>query len=534
MATDWPIPAGATGSARLIRVFAGAAEESAEDCPLLCAVKARPALRLPRRVSSARDLEGFALGPVMAELDRIEFGEAREKSSRPVHVGHRRFVEEAVANYLSAASSSPVTPALVPDPKLWVRQVRSDDLYELRAWGRGYASLDASVRELRLLTFGAAGRRVRDLAQVAMAAYVVAFGGRADRPRYGQAHDVQAFPQPRRVRVVEFGCLGGEPEVLFDGTPEDARVQYEQYAAPALRRSVEATERRPGASCKDCSLTGECGALTKSPGILGVDEPNRARRTVSVTDLRLHSLCPAKAHFRQLRLPSDKSIENSGAVVRGRAVHAWIEQLHERTPRVQCTTGDVPPDPSDWIGGRWSVSGREAERGAAMIAMHAAVCPLRYSDPDSVRSERQLTVYDPRANAVVIATPDLLYQDRGGWVWREVKTTTYRSPRVGADLMETYPQVALAVLILAEGLLGDEPRRSRVELEILRPGGSDLELIQPTRPDVIGRARAIVRQYAGPWHADTTAQARPGDHCDRCEYSRWCPERQLPRAEQEQ
>ena len=97
----------------------------------------------------------------------------------------------------------------------------------------------------------------------------------------------------------------------------------------------------------------------------------------------------------------------------------------------------------------------------------------------------------------MIAEPDLLYCDGGGWVWRETKTTRYIADRSGKDILEAYPQAALALVLLAEGALGGDPARSRVELEILRPTGPDLELISPGDPGRVAKAREVIASLAG-------------------------------------
>ncbi|MFC4329216.1 PD-(D/E)XK nuclease family protein [Streptomyces andamanensis] len=539
--TDWPLPEGLTGDPRLIRVFAGGAKEGAEDCPTLRAVKARPRLRAAHRTPyKPDDLETFALAPVMRRLDLLEFGRIRDDPARvrPSHPGLERFAEHAAAQYLAAAESLDPEGRLLPDHKYWVRQTRTPadsgggrTVYELRAWGRCYADRERTVCELRLLRFGSVRRggrprAGRDPAETAMAAYVAAYGGRAAEPaRWGDEHEVQDVTAPRRIRVVEIGCLDGSVgEPLFDGTPEEAEAAYRRLAAPRLRATVDAVHRRPGPGCAACRLTASCPDLPRAPGVLGVADVSRPRRTLSVTDLRRYAKCPAQEHLRRLHLPYDEGLEHDRHVTRGHAVHAWLQRLHERTPRRPCTPADAPADPTDWEADGWHLTGADAELGARLIGRHAAVCPLRHADPEApVIAERLLAFQDPEADVVLVAKPDLVYRSGGAVVWREIKSTRYRAPRGDEDVLERYPQAALALVLLAQGVFGGDVRRSRVEVEVLRPTGSDLELVSPRQADRVATARRVIHGLAAPWHRDAISAPRPGQHCARCEVARWCP-----------
>ncbi|MEU6816103.1 PD-(D/E)XK nuclease family protein [Streptomyces sp. NPDC046860] len=539
--TEWPLPAGTTGDPGLIRVFTGGTKEGDEDCPTLRAVKARPRLRPTHRTPyKPADYESFALAAVMRRLDTVEFGHPRDDPARvrPSHPGLERYAEHAAAQYLDAVKSLDPRAELLPDPQYWVKQSRTaargqgtPTVYEMKVWGRCYASRDRAVCELRLLRFGSVqpGRRgpaERDPAEVAMAAYIAAHGGRAPEPtRWSDAHDVHSAVTPKRVRVVEIGCLDGSVRPpLFDGTPQEAEAAYHKLAAPRLRATVDAVDRRPGPGCATCKLAASCPDLVRTPGILQIADGARPRRTLSVTDLRRYANCPAQEHLRRIHLPYDKDIEHDHHVVRGHAVHAWLQHLHARTPQRPCTPDDTPADRSDWAVGDWHLTGDDAELGARLIARHAAVCPLRHADPDAALvAERLLTFHDTQADVVLVAKPDLLYRSGGSVVWREVKSTKYRTPRGDKDILELYPQAALALVLLADGALGGDVRRSRVEVEILRPTGPDLELVSPRQADRVATARQVLHDLAAPWHADRTSAPNPGTHCARCEVSRWCP-----------
>lgn len=263
-----------------------------------------------------------------------------------------------------------------------------------------------------------------------------------------------------------------------------------------------------------------CTALPRVTGLLGITASPSALRTVSVTDLRYHKVCPAQAHLSSLSLPR----LGYGADARlGQAVHGWLETLHGRDHAGACTAADMPPVGLSWQGGPWRVEGDDAMTGAQMLAHHFDICPLQGDEPVSqVRPEPRLAFHDPGAHAVVIAKPDLLYADHGAWVWREVKTTRKRDwPR--GDLLEAIPQLALAVVLLAGGALGGVPEGSRVELEVLRPRGAEITLVDPADPQVVAKARELLGRMARPWREDELFEAQPGRECQRCLVSQWCP-----------
>ncbi|MHC0429186.1 PD-(D/E)XK nuclease family protein [Streptomyces sp. O3] len=138
-----------------------------------------------------------------------------------------------------------------------------------------------------------------------------------------------------------------------------------------------------------------------------------------------------------------------------------------------------------------------------------------------MRTEPRVVRHDTAADVVVIAEPDLLYRDADSWVWRETKTsaTDRRSLR---PLLELYPQLALAVVLIARGDLGGAPSCARVELEVLRPGGADLEIIDPFAPANRTAAEGVLRAMVADWHGDDHYPAVPGRSCERCEVARWC------------
>lgn len=536
MTDHWRVPPGMKGNPRLVRIGTGMVGDDDLTCPSCVSAKARPAIQPKVRPAKKKaPLETFALGPVMTALDRIEFRDLSVRAAldhareigKPLHPGLLVFTQHAVRMYLEREPAGDLDP--VADT--WVAQNTTSRSWELYAWGRRYQSSDQRIREFRFLRFGKAGVRDRSATQVAMAAFSTAFGAPAAWPApqdWSQPFEVRSVPtRVERVRVVEIGLLDGSRHVHFDGTSDEVEAYFAEHGRAQVPRIAEGTAQRPGASCASCKQLTACETLPRLPGLLGLTTQQAPIRTVSISDLRYYRLCPAQAHLRGLNLP--RASEYSPEAELGHAVHGWLEALHGGTGEpMPCTVSDMPTGDT-WSGGGWRVSGEMAALGRRMLARHPDVCPFQEpSSISTVRLEPRLTFHDTAAQTVVIAKPDMVYLDGGAWVWREVKTTQ-KSRWFHSDPLDEFPQLALAVILLAECALGGDPEGSRVELEALRPGGSDLSLIDPTDAERVDKARDVVRRLAMPWRDDEAFEARPGKNCRWCPVSQWCPS--FPRAE---
>lgn len=536
---EWPVPEHLTGYPDYLRVFAGATKEAERECPLHRAIKARPNLQVADAPRFKQPFELFALKPVMDALDRREFpGDPPPTWAKPVHPGLAQWARRAVAGYLEAARELDPHGTLLPVACEWVYQHRQpaagdrDKVTDMCAWGRRYESADGRLRELRLLRFGKIEpddkkdpQEAREEGQVELAAYVVAFG----RPAYQRGFRLPYlfYDRPQhveRVRIVEIGCMGGPPNVLFDDTVDATVEPYRKLAAPRLRATIDATERIACASCAKCPLAPTCPKLPRTPGVLGVSDIKVTRRSVSMTGLRSHHRCAAQQHLRELHLPHDWITEYGADEHRGQAVHAYIAKLHARGTGKPCTAQDAPSEP-EWQIDEWQVTGEQARLANQLIARHAAVCPLHYADTATVRPEEMIAAYDTDCETIVLSTPDVLYTDDGSPVWRETKTTKSLASSPSADVLDLYPQAALALLLIAGGALGPEISQSRVEVEILRSTGSDLEIISPHEPERLAKAREVIASYARPWHADSLLATAPGKECRRCSVATWCVDR---------
>lgn len=485
-------------------------------CPACDLMKARsmsPPLPNEWRWERLYDFPG---GIVMDALDEIEFGTRRR--ARRVHEGVRAWISHAVAAYVEACPMEPSadgSPLQAVSPWLYRYHFPQDAAgpvrkLELKAWARYYASADGEVRELRLIV-NRLGRRTRSDRERAVAAMIAAEG--------------EPSPRPRSVRVREVGLLEAKSRVVYEGDHDEAVALYRKFGAPAVSQSLRTDEYRVGSACIKCHFTGACPVLPHADGLTGMSNRLRPRRSWSVTNGRSYVLCPARDHFHRLNLPTEDGLQYSADAERGRAIHDFLARRH--TAGLSCPSHV----PEGWVPEGYDLSEDDRMLGVQLLRHHAEVCPLGHATAADMRIEQEWFFEDRHANVLVVAKPDLLYRDGGGWVWREVKSHRTSWSRQGS-LLADVPQLALAVLILHRGDLGGTRRLSRAELETLRPGGADLEIVDPHDPATIAEARRVVHEMIAPWHADDVFAAAPGPHCGRCDVARWCPSRLEPQGDE--
>ncbi|MBW4720342.1 PD-(D/E)XK nuclease family protein [Saccharothrix obliqua] len=470
------------------------------------ALKARHGL-VPTAPRARREpLNDFPLGPFMDALDLIEFRGVPEddavkaalapSNGRRSHDGVGEWTRHVVRGYLGTAPRGdwlPIRDRWALDTTLERPDTRGVRKYRIDAWGRRYRSTDGSTHELRLIGFSSGRRGPGELAVAGLVA-------------------ASTTPAPQRVRLSEFAGADGTSTLLYDKATDEVHEFYREHGRAALRAAVDGTDYRPGSPCVSCRFRVGCPALKQAPGALGPVERGAARRTWSVTNARKYTACAARDHLIRQRLPVEWSIERSAWAERGRAVHAYLQQRHrEGSP---CTP-DVPDTWPDRV-----LPEKELALGTRMLRNHAELCPLPHH-PDEVRVEPKLVLDDTTADVVVLVTPDLLYRDGGSLVWRELKTTT-ADPATRFRTLAGIPQLALAIVLLGRGALGDTGPHPRAELEILHPDGNDLRFYDVSDPAVRAEAAEVVSALATPWHRDVTFTASPGSACRTCEVRRWC------------
>ncbi|QIZ37046.1 PD-(D/E)XK nuclease family protein [Saccharopolyspora sp. ASAGF58] len=519
----------------LVRIGASAGRAVDATCPSSLAWKARPRSRSARRFPDEH-WDGFVLRPVMDAVDRVEFdgvtaeqaiAEIRSQGGRR-HPGVTGYAEHAARMYLESHQRGEA--GMRPVRELWVSQrLTRSVVWELYAWGRRYESVDGRLREFRFLRQGDALADGRDEATaIAIAAYVAAFGNPAVWPNpWSEPFHPSGRTGTERVRVVSVGLADGVVKPLFEGTAADVEDYFAEHGRSQVGEIAAGRDVVPGFGCADCKRVAVCDGPVRTPGLLGLDDSQGPLRTVSVSGLRYYLRCPAQAYLRSVHLP--RAYEYSGEAELGQAVHAWLEEAHEAGPD-GCRSRPLPPLGSGWSAGTWQVTGDLADAGVRMLAQHAEVCPFREApEIENVRVEPRLTVFDTTARAIVLAKPDLVYQEAGQWVWRELKSTQ-KATRFFTDPLRQFPQLALGVVILSAGALGPGGA-GRVELEILRPTGAEIVLIDARDDERVDTARTVLRELAAPWRADRTFEARPSNNCQWCPVSRWCPSYPGPHVE---
>ncbi|HEU5026852.1 MAG TPA: PD-(D/E)XK nuclease family protein [Spirillospora sp.] len=538
---NWALPDGVRGEADVIRLSATALDQSDRSCPHRTALKARPKVwPLERRRYSP--WVDFPLGLVKEALDEVEFQGAGvrdavqrvvARSRSTVHPGAATWVSHACDAYLRAgewidAELEPEGIALRPEPLPRIVQHRSAaELRMLTAWGRWYESEDGRVREFRRLRIGRAGERGAPSNDAL--AFVTASGRRARGNVYRDVPVpvVADAREPERVRVVEVVLSGdAPPRVVVDAAPDDIRRSYRERARGIVADVVFADAKRPGADCADCKTLRSCDAIPSAPGLLGVQAKGTHRRAWSVTTGRQYLVCPAQAHLRELRLPM-ASWSDGEAARRGRAVHRWLEAAHGRPGARACDHTDLPePDAPDLgVAGKIMTAEEYAEARPYLLA-HLAVCPLGGAEPLSgVMPEPSVAAYDPAADVVVIAAPDLVRTVGGRLVYREQKTTDGPLPGGDAErLFARFPQLALAVRLIAHGVLGGDGT-GVVELETMTRTGAEVRAFEVSEPEVQDAARQVIVRMTRRWRTDVEFRANPGHWCRGCPVAQWCPDR---------
>nr|WP_051800450.1 PD-(D/E)XK nuclease family protein [Streptomyces sp. NRRL S-325] len=530
-------PPHAIGDSSLLRIGSALVRPDPAGCPLGRALRARPLVKAPGR-PPAKPVEDFSFKPFFAVLDSVEHKSrsldeaaadpANFRKCTPVHAAWAR---EAARRYLAvradleAARGAEGHAPLQAVDSAWVAgskklpqpDARGATQYERTVWGREYVSEDGLVREIWIPSLGPV-KRDRPPVEIAAVAHVLLSGLPSLTP-FGAPSSPLPGPhiRPQQVRVIGVGLSDGSTETLADWTADETERRYRVTKVTAVMAELaDATEARPGGDCVRCVALPDCTAVPRVPGLLGVDSTPRKRRSLSVSDLRAYKDCAERYHALRVLKLRDGRTENA-AIRRGRAVDAWLNDRHAEPSRTSCRAVSLPEELP-------GLADSEQPEALAMLRRHRAHCPLDgLADHETVQPQRRIVAYDPQADVVLVADCDLVHTDRGGVVVRETKTTTsdYTDP---GGLMRQYPQLALAVLLMEHGVLGGDTLRSRVELEVLRPDGVRLEMLDPHDPRTAARARAELRELAADWAADRVYRAAPAPRtdCGTCEVARWC------------
>ena len=421
----------------------------------------------------------------------------------------RPYVEAAVENALEAHSS--IEDDLGPLRLLTSTPIIGSRGRELTAWAPLYTTADGT-REIRRVRLSSAHEDPSegDRLWAATAAHVAA--------------TFRASPAAVRVRVVEIGLGDGSSTVLFDGTPDEATAAYDARARARASALLEEDHVLPGFACGGCKAAGVCDALVQVDGMLGQDAAGVVARSIAPTALQKYAECPARWLLEaEMHLP--KEVTGGDQMVRGNAVHRWLEAAHGRG--VACRAEDLP-DPATGLG---LADGRLSPGDYALahpyLVHHVGNCPLAVDEATVVAVEQTVYGWDDAAQVVPVTKPDLVYRLGDRLIIRETKSMQ-SMPIDQHDAYSRHLQVPFMLVLLASGLEAEHGATAgAVELEILGPDGAEMWAWETDDPVVMAVARADVRRAVEDWHVDTTWDTRVGPHCAWCPVREWCPDRDV-------
>ena len=574
----WPI----TGNPGHVRVSVSLLGDSGErHCPEHRALKSRPGVWPQTPFTTRRNARyaTFLIGVIRDAVLAVEQGDVPADPLEPwrgvavrsldhvlaaglvkgeVPEAARRWVRHAIETYLETSEALNRADGLVPGPRDgWVVTGRREqEISELAAWGLTYASGDGPpagrVRELRLLRVRpAADRRPMPQQARAAAAFVAATGMRTlTGGDWWDPYEPATPPDPvpALVRVREVALLDGSDQLVWEGTPDEAKAAWAPFGSSLVRPLVSGGALLPCRDCDRCKARPVCEALPLAPGLLGLPGFGTHPRSLAPSALDLWARCPARyLYAKELGLPRARTV-SSAALERGNAVHRWLEHAHRRG--IPCIAGDLPrplapasgrsgdvDDSPDATLGDVAAAAElnfgEYTAAYPYLGQHLEVCPLVDESVLDVWPERDLAVFDSDADVLVLHRPDVLVSRTSGPLWRETKSVARLPEASDTDLLANYPQVAVAVCVLADDASG-EPRLTTagatsavVELELLGPSASRLVAFDALDEATVAAARRGLARAAYGWHRDEEFTPRPGVWCQGCEVNRWCPAAQL-------
>jgi hypothetical protein len=531
---------------RLIRVSAAHVRgEERWECPTQIAVKARPTLQVDRD-SSVRPtyppFHSFALGlardaayAVLASGTdpEVALDQVCATSAGDVAEAARTVAREALQGYLIAVARLRDTGELPAETV--VREFFAVDEIDVRvewsAWGLLHVSRDGTEREYHVLTWEQAGTRHREPAYLAVYARVAADAVMKQEGSLWRERWPAATSQPgpaQRVRVREIGMLDASDALLLDMSAEEARERFGDVVSERIQ-VLGGGAFNPGSRCASCPVRYECPGVARMPGVLGVAGPALWTRALSPGDLTTARTCTWQIHLeRELSLPRARR-ETTEAMVRGTHLHSWLEHAHARL--VPCTAEDLPL-PGEGPGEVAVLLGWDESTYAALrpfLMQHVSACPLHRGDVVAAYPEQSLTAWDTDVDVVMSTRADLVVETTDGYLVRETKSVGAQGdmPQTAAEVFERYPQVAVTLCLLADGLdpvtgeVAMAPRPARVEVEILRTDGHELRGFDTSDTEAVLIARATIAE-AIDTILYTPAEPHVGRHCSWCPVSRWC------------
>jgi len=515
------------------------------ECPTQIAVKARPTLQVDRDPSlrpTYPPFHSFALGlardaayAVLASGTdpEVALDQVCATSAGDVAEAARTVAREALHGYLIAVARLRDTDQLADETV--VREFFAVDETDVRvewsAWGLLHVSRDGAEREYHVLTWEQAGTRRREPAYLAVYARVAADAVMKQEGSLWRERWPAATSQPgpaQRVLVREIGMLDASDALLLDMSAEEARERFGDVVSERIH-VLGGGAFNPGSRCASCPVRYECPGVARMPGVLGVAGPALWTRALSPGDLTTARTCTWQVHLeRELSLPRARR-ETTEAMVRGTHLHSWLEHAHARL--VPCTAEDLPL-PGEGLGDVAEMLGWDESTYAALrpfLLQHISACPLHREDVVAAYPEQSLTAWDTDVDVVMSTRTDLVVETADGYLVRETKSVGahHEMPQTAAEVFERYPQVAVALCLLADGLdpvtgaVSDNVRPARVEVEILRPDGHEVRGFDTSDSEAVLSARATIAE-AIDTILYTPAEPHVGRHCSWCPVSRWC------------
>lgn len=504
----------------IFRVGASDAESVGESCELRLALKCRPETFVDtgawRRTSGP-----FALGVLVDVIQdvhrRISRGTSlvdalRQGKTTMVqqHPGVRTYLEHALDNYFDyhEARETVLGPLRLMDK--WTVVDKVPNVSSIAAWGPLYEAEDGT-REMRRLRYGSA--RDEPTVWLPFAAHVAGLAP-------GQRPATQIF-------VTEIGLLDASEHHLVDGiTPAAAEAWWEEDGRAVARAAIVGTSRTTGSGCADCKATAACPELPRVTGATQATTNGAWTRTVSALDLAVYAECPARWLMeRSAHLPAER--EGSAGLLRGQAVHAWLEHAHERGTACEHEDLPNPTEVSDAQLAEWGLVREDYEEAFPYLFAHVDTCPLQGRHLEQLTAEETLFAYDPDADVIPVVKPDALWKDGSTLIAREYKSTDDPLPLDDDEARDRFGNLVPWLLVLLDSGLTNHFGCSDaiVELEVITRAGSKVYTF-PTDDTVLMKlARRRVKSLTEAWHQDTTFQTNPGPQCERCPVRRWCPDR---------
>ncbi len=523
----YPEPLSAEGRLKGLSFSASLIEQAPHACPAYISLRATRGVYAGtgRWRQTGRPPVDFFQGTLFDALSNAEDGmdvdqsidnsviEARDVGE-PIHPHVVAYMREAAKQYLAFSLERADKLSLQP-AEARTLQSRRKPPRELKAWGRWYENDDSSYREFRRLRYSSAKESTDDRMRFAAAAAKLLVDG--------EIEDVTGPKSvPERVVVIEVGMLDGSTTELFDGTPDEARALYNERCYPFTKDLHEdVIELKPGRECSQCSWRVVCPAVQQLRGVLGLPGRAASTRDISASDLVQYSICPASYAARVGHLPATADVPTSHAAERGRAVHRWLKAAHVRG--VACSADDLPADGPDPLGVLDDV---DYEDALPYLSSHIPNCP--FTATTTLDVEPTFRVWDADADVMVVAAPDVRWNLPDGTpVWRETKTVPKLVPHDAHALLRKWPQVALYLVMLAEGAGGGERKPETyvgaVEVEMLTDTGSrPVVTFETTDEVIVALARRVVAEAAYAWSQDIEFKTKPGAYCANCSALRWC------------